>query len=725
MSDHGGKSVARKRRARAGGALASALLAVAAIGVTGTREPATAATPYCDGPLQGSCLPTPVECATGAYDGYWYVGPASAPFLGATCDGEASGGDTRDPSDDERNLRLYVAGQADAVRGLLQIAGQHGLADQLPTSRGVGVCGMVVVDNVLQAGFWVDPNACNRPASRGGSAATGTRYRPAERGTGGAVSTISREASQVALDILKAGGNAVDAAAAATLAVGSIEQPSCGIGGGGFLLARLANGRAYALDFREVAPAAFDYEAVAATDEWRTGSGRRVVGVPGTVRGLAEAVRRLGRLEFATIVEPSATLAREGTVVSLAHAALYKLPSMGGGATNEERLRTYSPSSDLLQPDATGRPIAMHAGAILRQPQLAAALERIAAKGADEFYVGQTAQLIASDMREGGGFITGEDLAAYQPVWREPLSTPYKGHQVIAMPPPASGGLQVIQMLNILENDLEAHSSVEWAHLQLEAQKLAIADRDAYIGDPAFLDRPMLLARLTSKPYARERRALIGAVAGTYTGGLDGREPSSADQRDGMHTTHVSVIDAEGNAVSVTCTIEQGFGSAVVVPGTGILLNNQLTDFGTQDDPMNAPAPGKRPRSNTAPVIVAGGDGSLLALGANGGPLIPSGVTHVIRNAIDYDLEVGRAVDVARVHAFGGRAIVEQARLAEGVFQELARRGHLVMNGFEYDPLPGVRVVGIDGATGQRFAASDPRGGDGTGGMVEVPDPSS
>lgn len=315
--------------------------------------------------------------------------------------------------------------------------------------------------------------------------------------------------------------------------------------------------------------------------------------------------------------------------------------------------------------------------------------------------------------------MTAADLASYRPVWREALLGTYRGREILAVPPPTSGGILVLEVLNLLEGfDLPArhrtdfrHSSANHLHLLAEAKKIAVADRNAYVADPAHVDVPT--ERLVSKEYAAARRSEIDLHAARdypagFFPGLNPRPPGTRPA--GASTHHISVVDAAGNAVAVTCTVEQRHGSAIVVPGTGILLNNQLTDF---DGPgaANEVSPGKRPRSSMSPVVVVDGGRPALVLGAPGGPRIPMGVASVISNVVDYGMDPALAVDVARVDAERCCTVeLEDARVPVAERRALVRRGHRIEGRGEYHPLfvPLVQVTGIDGA-GRTFAVSDPR----------------
>jgi gamma-glutamyltranspeptidase/glutathione hydrolase len=337
--------------------------------------------------------------------------------------------------------------------------------------------------------------------------------------------------------------------------------------------------------------------------------------------------------------------------------------------------------------------------------------------GRRAFYRGTIARRIVRDMRaarpetKDEGLLALRDLAAYHPRWRTALEGTYRGRRVWAVPPPTSGGIAVLEMLNILEGfDLAAagQSSATADHLLAEAEKIAFADRGAYVADPDFVDQPT--ATLISKEYAARRRAEINPLrAGTYPPGSFGAQAHSADANPAASTTPVSVIDARGDAVAVTCTLEQEFGSAVVAPGTGFLLNNELTDF-SGPGTANEARPGKRPRSSISPTIVVDRGRPVLVAGAAGGARIIMGVLLSIVDTVDFGADLAHAVDAERLDNLGtARLNIEDARVDPVVLTDLEARGHMLVREGEYGPRPRVQLAGIDPVTGRRAAASDSR----------------
>jgi gamma-glutamyltranspeptidase / glutathione hydrolase len=546
----------------------------------------------------------------------------------------------------------------------------------------------------------------------GASAVEGSRYEEVVRSGGGVISSESTAASEAGLQVLDAGGNAIDAAVTTAFALGITRPQSCGVGGGGFLVYRGASGETAALDFRETAPAAITPETFAGQGLHKIFTGHTTVGVPGTVAGMQAALESYGTIGLADAIAPAEQLAREGFEVP------ESLSEEMGNHGSRLRLFPETREQFLVSGEEPYPP-----GSILVQPELAETLDLIAREGPDAFYKGEIADRIVEDMQNAGdlegdeGLMTGEDLAGYRAVWREPLIGDYRGREILAMPPPTSGGIAVIEMLNILEDfDLaaEGQSSAEALHLLAEAQKLAFADRDERVADPDFEDVPT--EELTDEAYAESRRAEINPEkAGSYgPGDLGEAETSSGSGEDtGGSTTHLSVIDAAGSAVALTCTIEQTFGSAVVAPGTGILLNNELTDFG-EPGSANEPEGGKRPRSSISPTIVVEDGIPVLVVGAAGGAQIIMGSLLAVVNTVDYGLDPARAIDAERIdEPSGTKMTIEQGRVTPQAQTGLAVRGHEIKSGKErqgeYAKLPRVQAAGVDPETGERLAATDPR----------------
>jgi gamma-glutamyltranspeptidase/glutathione hydrolase len=530
------------------------------------------------------------------------------------------------------------------------------------------------------------------------------RYRTVTPAVVGAHAMVAADhpiSSQVGADILQHGGNAIDAIVAVAFAHAVVQPSSGNIGGGGFLVYRQRNGRAYALDFREVAPAAatrdmfINAAGQVSDDAFR---GPRSSGVPGSVAGLWEMHRRFGHLPWRDVVAPAIALARDGYVLdgprglSLARMAS-RFQRYGGTA------RAFVPQNRPYGPGDT-----------LRQPDLAQALERIAATGRDGFYTGRTADLIVAEMQRLGGLITKADLAAYRPAWRTPVRGTYRGYGIISMPPVSSGGVTIIQALNILSGfQLPPFNSAEERHLVIEAERRAFADRNRLLGDPAFTRLP--ITRLTSRAYARLQRSTIDTARATPTDALPLHE--------GSNTTNYSVVDAAGNAAALTTTINNGFGSLVLVEGAGFFLNDEMDDFTAQIGAVNTMglqqvgepntiAPGKRMLSSMTPTVVLDRHGRLfMVLGSEGGAWIITAVLEAISNVIDHHMTLAEALHAPRTHhnALPDSVEIETDALTPEVRSRLEAMGHHFAQRTGYNATVTAVMVtphGLEGVTDPR-----------------------
>jgi len=484
-------------------------------------------------------------------------------------------------------------------------------------------------------------------------------------------------ASEVGRDILRQGGNAVDAAVGVGFALAVVHPEAGNIGGGGFMVIRLKDGTVHSLDYRETAPARATRDMY--LDEHgepteRSVTGHLSAGVPGAVAGLTEAQRRFGRLPLATVIAPAIRLAREGFAVDD-----YRSESI---ADDSARLVLFPASRASFLPSGA-RPAP---GSTLRQPDLATTLEAIRDHGADGFYRGRVADLIVAEMERGGGLISHEDLAAYRALWRDPVTIRYRGHTIYSMPPASSGGTTMGEIFNVMEGyaPLPPFGSPALVHLEAEAMRRAFTDRNMYLGDPAFVHNPV--ERLLSKAYAAELRKGIGDRA-TPT-------PTFQPAPTGTSTTHYSVVDADGEAVSCTTTLNNSYGSAVTVTGAGFLLNDEMDDFATApgkpnmyglvQGEANAIAPGKRMLSAMTPSLVLDPAGHLLlVVGTPGGPRIITMVYHVISNVIDHRMSLARAVEAPRMHHQGlpDTLQVERGGFPPATLDSLRARGHAVESG--------------------------------------------
>lgn len=477
------------------------------------------------------------------------------------------------------------------------------------------------------------------------------RYLPAY-GKAGMVVSPEALAGEIGLAILKEGGNAVDAAVATGFAL-AVTLPRAGnIGGGGFMLIHLAetNEQVF-VDYRETAPAAATRDMFlkedGSVDQSKAYFSHQAAGVPGTVAGLIHAQERFGKLTLKQVIQPAIDLAEKGFATPLAlHMSLNARAERL--AENAEAKRIY------LQ----GGEAAPAPGTLLTQSDLASTLKRIRDKGADGFYKGETAELIAGDMAANGGLITTEDLAGYRALERPPVRGTFRDFEIVSVAPPSSGGVHVLQMLNILEPyPLESygHNSAAYLHRVIESMKLAYADRSRYMGDP---DQTVIPTEaLISKEYGAERRKLINAERAKTAEEIGPGNPVPTESPD---TTHYSVADAEGNVVANTYTLNFSFGSHIVVPGTGILLNNEMDDFAAKAGDANAYglvqgeantiAPGRRPLSSMTPTIVFKDGQPWLAAGSPGGSLIITTVLQTLLNAMVFDMNIAAAVAAPRVH---------------------------------------------------------------------------
>jgi gamma-glutamyltranspeptidase/glutathione hydrolase len=494
------------------------------------------------------------------------------------------------------------------------------------------------------------------------------------------VVTDAALATKVGTDVLASGGNAVDAAVATAFALAVVFPTAGNVGGGGFLVARSA-GKSYALDFRETAPGAATRDMFLGPDGKATEDSRlgyRSAGVPGTVAGMWEAWQKLGSKTktWADLLAPAIGLADRGFVVDAAYAKTI--------AIVQTRLAKLPASASLFLPG--GAPPAV--GSTWRNPDLAGVLRRIASDGPAGFYAGPVAEAIAKAMKDGGGLISTADLKAYQAKWRDPFEYQYRGRTMIGMPPPSSGAVTMTMIAHLLTPwDLRALGwhSADHVHLASECMRRAFAARNARLGDPDFVQNPV--AELVSDDWARDQGATIIKDRATPTKDLfPNLAPRAAG---GTDTTHMAVVDADGNAVSMTTTVNTWFGSGVTVPGLGFVLNNEMDDFATvpgtangfglvQGEP-NAIAPGKRMLSSMSPTIVLGPAGSVdLVLGAAGGSRIISTVFEELSNVIDFGMDPVDAVRAPRFHQqdLPDLLFLEGRALPDDVRRTLEAMGH-------------------------------------------------
>jgi len=485
--------------------------------------------------------------------------------------------------------------------------------------------------------------------------------------------SMSKYASEAGVEIMKAGGNAVDAAVATGFAL-AVTYPSAGnIGGGGFMVIRMADGRTATLDYREVAPLAATRNMYIGADGKLTKKstvGYLASGVPGSVAGMAEALRKYGTMPLANVMAPAIRLAEEGYVTDSG--------SGGRRGGNCSALIAQFEGKDLFCPGGQ----ALKGGTRFVQRDLARTLKLIAAQGPTAFYEGAIADSLVADEQRGGGIITKEDLRRYTPVWRTPIQSTYRGYTLITMPPSSSGGITVSETLNILENfaPLPPTGSAAYAHLIAEALRRSFTDRNEKLGDPQFVKVP--IDALTDKAYARSLAAQIDRAHASKT-------PAFSVGHEGDNTTHYSVVDASGNAVATTTTLNGGYGSGVWIRGGGFFMNNEMDDFAAQpgtpnmfglvQGEANAVQPGKRMLSAMSPTIVLDPQGQLLLVtGAAGGPTIITTTMEIILNVIEQHMTLADAMRAPRLHhqALPDQLDYEPNGLTVAVQDSLKAMGH-------------------------------------------------
>lgn len=551
------------------------------------------------------------------------------------------------------------------------------------------------------------------PLSIASIPSTKAASRPPVRGKNGMVSSVSKIASQVGVDILKRGGNAVDAAVAVGLAL-AVVWPSAGnIGGGGFMVIRLADGKTTAIDYREMAPAAA-YRNVYMDEKGEyikdsSTVGHKAAGVPGAVAGMSYALEKYGKLKWADVAEPARKLAADGFPV------WHQLErSLKGSA---EGLSKFPESKRIFLRD--GKPY--ETGETFKQPELAEVFARMIKFGPREFYTGKTAQMIEASMKKaakgGKPWMTVEDLTNYKPIEREPLRGTYHGNEIITMPPPSSGGIALIEMLNILERynlkAMGAGSSQE-AHLKVEAMRRAFADRAEFLGDPDFVKVP--IAGLISRKYADKLAATIDQNHASTSEQIKNGDPLPYESEE---TTHYTVVDKEGNVVSTTTTLNLSFGNKMTVEGAGFLLNNEMDDFapvpgkanafGLIQGENNAVAARKRPLSSMTPTIVLKNGKLWFAIGSPGGPTIINTVLQSIINIVDHGMDIQQAIDWPRIHHqwMPDEIAYEPMGLSPDVLKRLREMGHKFVERPRY--MGDAEGIMIEDKTGVRLGGRDPR----------------
>jgi gamma-glutamyltranspeptidase/glutathione hydrolase len=535
------------------------------------------------------------------------------------------------------------------------------------------------------------------------------------------VTSVHELASRAGVEMLHSGGNAIDAAVATGFALAVVHPQAGNLGGGGFMLFRLADGKTHFIDFREKAPATatenmyLDAQGNVLPESNKNSSvvGYRAVGVPGSVAGLVYAEKQYGKLSIEKVMAPAIKLARDGFSLAYEDAQDIK---------DDEHLAEFPESKRIFLRDGNY----YQAGDLFKQPELARTLERIS-KNPDEFYHGAMARELAAAIQKGGGLVTAADLAAYEVKERQPIRGSYRGYDIISAPPPSSGGVALVEILNILEGfDLAklGNRSADDIHLEVEAFRRAFYDRADFMGDPDFAKVPV--AQLIDKKYAEAWRDSIDPKHASVSQDL--KRPSFSELervaqsqttaiREPENTTHYSVVDADGNAVSVTTTLNDSFGSRVTAAGLGFLLNDEMDDFaakqgvpnayGLVQGPANAIGPGKRPLSAMTPTIVLKDGKLFLVLGSPGGPTIITTVANVLIGVVDFGLDIQEAVNAPRFHnQWLPDVILVEDRISPDTMNVLRSKGHkLTVRHFWGD----AECIMVDPRTGERLAGADGR----------------
>jgi gamma-glutamyltranspeptidase/glutathione hydrolase len=528
-------------------------------------------------------------------------------------------------------------------------------------------------------------------------------YGRAANGEHGVVAAAKPEASRVGVDILKRGGNAVDAAIATGFALGVLEPNASGIGGGGFMIIKLARmNEAVVIDFRETAPGAarpdlYRFDA----DNHVVGNasvvGGLAVGVPGEVAGLLYALEHFGsgRLSRAQVLQPAIDWANKGIPVTVNLAAIIK--------DNFDTIKKFPACSAIYLKDG----LPCEVGETIRNPDLAATLKRVADQGADAIYKGEIARRIAEEVQKQGGILTVADLANYKIQVRRPVVSTYRGYTIESVPPASSGGTHLIELLNILENfDLKAsgYGTPATAHLWSEAMKLVFADRSKFMADTAFVKVP--LAGLTAKAYAKE---LAGQISADKS--MPAATAGDPSKFESGSTTSLSVMDKDGNMVAITKSINYFFGSGVLVPGTGFIMNDHMDDFALKPGSVNSIEPGKRPLSSMSPTLVLDPQGrAFMTLGSPGATRIFPTVAQVISNVIDHGMPLQESILAPRLFQMASGAFNVEGRVSLNTFGKLAPLGHSVTVRTDWDPyFGGVHAVLYDHAMHILMGGADPR----------------
>ncbi len=531
-------------------------------------------------------------------------------------------------------------------------------------------------------------------------------------GKNGVVSSVHPIASQVGIDVLKNGGNAIDAAIATGLALGVVDQANCGLGGGAFIVMRLADGTVHTIDGREMAPAGAHrdmYIRDGKADSDLSQIGPLAVGVPGVPAAYMKALELGGTIPLSELIKPATDIARDGFILDDAYVDRYK------GAT--EQLKSDPGSAEVYFHEDGSE---LETGELFKQPLLADTYEKFGAGGLDYFYRGEFAQQVDQFMSETGGLITTDDMANYRVVEREPITGSYKGYEVYGMGPPSSGGVHLVQILNMIEASGTLDGKTDWdeesVFLTSKFMDKAFADRAEHLGDADFY--PVPVEKLISKSYAQ---SLVDEVKNVIAVGP--RDERYALAYGPGHTTNFAVVDSWGNAVAINHTVNLTYGAQVTVPGTGVALNSEMDDFSAQPGvpnafgligaEANAIEPGKRPLSSMSPTIVVKDGKPVMMLGGAGGPRIITAVLHTVLGVLDFDLSVGKALALPRFHhQYRPEALFVESHMPRRHKKAMKRKGYRVV---VRDGLGTVRAIAWSEELQAYVGVADPRTRDGVG----------
>lgn len=518
------------------------------------------------------------------------------------------------------------------------------------------------------------------------------------KGKNGVVAAAKPEASQAGIDIMKKGGNAIDAAVATAFALGVVEPNASGIGGGGFMLVRFAKtGEEVFIDFRETAPGKAKPDMYKLDDKGNVVNNESIIGgkavaIPGDVAGLLTALEKYGTMKREDVMQPAIDLAEKGFKVTANFSGIIK--------DEFENINKFEATKKIY----TKNGLPFEEGDTIKNQDYANTLKLIAKGGKDAFYKGQLAKEIADAVQKAGGIITVEDLANYSAKLRKPVKGTYRGYEIVSAPPASSGGTHVIELLNMMENyDVKAMgvNTTESLHLWSEVSKIMFADRGKYMADTDFIKVP--LSGLASKEYAKEQIKTIDKNKSA-----EKVQPGNPNKYESGSTTHFSVMDKEGNMVAVTKTINHFFGSCVTVPGRGMLLNDEMDDFEFKPGLSNSIAPGKRPLSSMTPTLILKDGKPVMTIGSPGATRIITTVAQVISNVIDHGMDIQTAINTPRMYDKSGELNLEGG-IDQKVIDELKAKGHKIKTTKEYDLFfGGVQGVMME-ASGELHGGADPR----------------